>query len=307
MSKVSHELSLKVGAEVSLTDLSLSQLIQATKELFDREGVPGFVKFLVELIERQIVKDQRKCPHCGSGLLHFHSRVGRSVKSSIGEIHFKLSRYRCQSCGKTSIPVRKVLDLDAFSRKSRELEKLALQTVTDQSFRRSAKNLKDTLGLKAAASTLHRWFSNSDKDFGDLTIPRQIDFIIADGTGFRKLKDEKGSNRGEVRVVVGLDKDGKAIPFGAWTKASWKTIGKLLKTKYNPSSKLKLKPLATTLISYGEDEIEHHPQPHWSRCPEAFSLTHPEASELTQGWASLLTHPWAGGSIRRGASEQHKL
>jgi hypothetical protein len=88
MSKVSHELSLKVGAEVSLTDLSLSQLIQATKELFDREGVPGFVKFLVELIERQIVKNQRKCPHCGSGLLHFHSRVGRSVKSSIGEIHF---------------------------------------------------------------------------------------------------------------------------------------------------------------------------------------------------------------------------
>jgi hypothetical protein len=47
--------------------------------------------------------------------------------------------------------VRKVLDLDGFSRKSRELKKLALQTVTDQSFRRSAKKLKDTVGLKAAA------------------------------------------------------------------------------------------------------------------------------------------------------------
>jgi hypothetical protein len=55
MSKVSHELSLRVGAEVELADLSLSQLIKATKELFDREGLSGFVKFLVELIEWQIV------------------------------------------------------------------------------------------------------------------------------------------------------------------------------------------------------------------------------------------------------------
>jgi DNA polymerase elongation subunit (family B) len=80
-----------------------------------------------------------------------HSRVDRSGKSSVGEIRFELAWYRCQSCDKTSIPVRKVLDLVAFARKSRELEKLALETVTDQSFRRSAKNLKDTLGLKAAA------------------------------------------------------------------------------------------------------------------------------------------------------------
>jgi len=255
MSKVSQELALRIGAEIELSDLSFSQLIQATKDLFDQEGLPGLIRFLIELIEKQMVSKIRQCPHCGAQNLHCHSRVGRRVKTSIGEILLRIGRYRCQACKKTSIPLSKVLDLDAYARKSQEFEKLALETVTDQSFRRSAKSLKETLGFKTAFSTLHRWFAKSDKDFGELSIPRQLEFIIADGTGFKKTKDHRGSNRGEVKVVVGIDQEGRVIPFGAWTQASWKNIAKLLKSKYNPSSKLKLKPMAKVLLSDGEEEI----------------------------------------------------
>lgn len=45
------------------------------------------------------------------------------------------------------------------------------------------------------------------------------------------------------------------IPFGAWTIASWKDIGKLLKSKNHTSEKIKFKPIAGTLVTDGEEEL----------------------------------------------------
>jgi hypothetical protein len=145
------------------------------------------------------------------------------------------------------------LDLDPYSRKSREFEKVSLETVTNQSFRRSAKNLKDTMGFGTSHTTLHRWFTKTDAT--NMNVNKKVDFLVADGTGFKKEFDEKDSNRGEVRIVIGYNESGEVIPFGAWTRASWKDIGKFLKTKNHPSDKIKFKPIARTLVTDGEEEL----------------------------------------------------
>ncbi len=111
----------------------------------------------------------------------------------------------------------------------------------------------DTMGFSTAHTTLHRWFSKTDST--NMNTKQRVDFLVADGTGFKKDKDDKGSNRGEVRIVIGYSKTGEVIPFGAWTRASWKDIGRYLKSENHPSEKLKFKPIAGTLITDGEEEL----------------------------------------------------
>lgn len=251
------KLSLHLGSEILLKDFSFSQLIISVKKLFDTEGIPGLIKVLVTLIEDMLIRTGLECPHCQSKKLHLHGTKDRKIKTSIGEVALLLSRLRCAGCKKTFTPFNQLLDLDHYSRKSREFEKLSLETVTNQSFRRSAKNLNDTMGFSTAHTTLHRWFTKTDST--NMDVNRRVDFLIADGTGFKKEKDDNDSNRGEVRIVMGYNKNGEVIPFGAWTRASWKDIGKYIKSENHPSpDKIKFKPIAGTLITDGEEELVRH-------------------------------------------------
>ena len=250
---ISNKISMLFGSEISLKDFSFSQLITAVKHLFDTEGVPGFVKALVILIESLLIKSEVRCPHCDQEKHHKHSETARKLKTSIGEVNLILTRLLCLSCKKTFSPMAQLFDLDKYSRKSREFEKFALETVTDQSFRRSAKVINKEAGFPTAHTTLHRWFWRTDAVNMDQR--KRVDFLIADGTGFKTDKDDSGSNRGQIRVLIGYNKDGSVIPFGAWTRANWKNIGKLIKSKNHPSDKIKFKPIAETLITDGEDEI----------------------------------------------------
>lgn len=256
MSKSSNKLSLHIGSEIGLKNFSFSQLILEVKRLFDCEGIPGFVKMMVILVEGMLIKSGPECPRCNSNKLQLHGKCGKKMKTSIGCVDLVLSRMKCTVCKKTFSPMMRLFDVDPFSRKSREFEKLTLETVTNQSFRRSAKNLNDTMGFSTGHTTLHRWFTNTDVT--NMNQKMRVDDIIADGTGFKKDKDDKGSNRGEIKILIGYNKDGKVVPFGAWTRASWKDIGNLIKKKNHPSEKIKFKPIAGTLITDGEEELVRH-------------------------------------------------
>ena len=247
------KISLHIGSEISLKDFSFSQLIIEVKRLFDTEGIPGLVKVLVTLVEKLLLSGGVECPHCDGKVLHFHSKTDRNIKTSIGEVVLSLSRLKCIACLKTFVPFNQLMDLDKYSRKSREFEKLSLETVTNQSFRRSAKNLHDTLGFSTSHTTLHRWFANTDST--QIDVQRKVDCLIADGTGFKTDKDASGSTRGEIRIIMGYSKSGEVVPFGAWTRASWKDIGRFLKSENHFSEKVKFKPIAEVLVTDGEEDL----------------------------------------------------
>jgi hypothetical protein len=165
MSKVSKKLSLHIGSEISLENFSFSQLIIAVKKLFDTEGIPGFIRTLIILVETILLKSGVSCPRCNLEKNHLHGHTNRKIKTSIGIVH------------------------------------------------------------------------------------------LADGTGFKKDKDAEGSNRGQIKVIIGYNNDGSVYPFGAWTRASWQDLGNLLKRSNQSSDKIKFKPIAGTLITDGEEEL----------------------------------------------------
>lgn len=253
MSKLTNSFSLNIGSEINLKDFSFSQLIIAVKKMFDTEGIPGFIKVLITLIESLVIKSGVECPYCSGVKCYKHATSQRKIKTSIGEVNLTLSRLICLGCNKTFSPMQKLFDLDKYARKSREFEKISLETITQQSFRRASVNLKDTLGFATAHTTLHRWFQNTDATH--INVKKKVDYLIADGTGYKKHKDDTGSNRGEVRVIIGYNKDGTVIPFGAWTKAKWKDIGQYLKSANRATEKALFKPIAKTLITDGEEEL----------------------------------------------------
>ena len=147
-------------------------------------------------LEQVLIRSGIKCPHCKSNKLHRHNEKDRRIKTSIGEVVLTLRRLTCAKCKKTFVPFNQLLDLDKYSRKSREFEKLSLETVTNQSFRRSCRNLNDTMGFSTSYTTFHRWFNNTDSV--NMNVNKKVDFLVADGTGFKRAKrDEFDSNKGD--------------------------------------------------------------------------------------------------------------
>jgi len=141
MTTTTNKLSLHLKSEISLKDFSFSQLITAVKTLFDAEGIPALVKVFVVLIESLLIKSGVKCSRCQSEKHHFHSKQDRKIKTSIGEVSLVVTRLLCIGCKKTFVPFNQLLDLDRYSRKSREFEKMSRNPSAYPTF----SNLKDLL------------------------------------------------------------------------------------------------------------------------------------------------------------------
>jgi len=223
------------------------------KELFDSKGLPGFVNVFMKVIEKDLIQSGICCKHCNSDILHVHKITQRSLRTSLGIVTLDVTRFKCQSCTKTFAPLNLLLDLNPHERKSREFEKTSLETVVEQSFRRSSEHLERTLGFNTPHTTLHRWFMNGKNVV--TSVVHRVQTLIADGTGYKMKPDENGSNRGEVKVVIGLTKDGALVPFGAWTEAEWKHIGKFIKKSNHHSEKVKFRPIAEVLVTDGEEGL----------------------------------------------------
>ncbi|OFZ73351.1 MAG: hypothetical protein A2451_04410 [Bdellovibrionales bacterium RIFOXYC2_FULL_39_8] len=80
---------------------------------------------------------------------------------------------------------------------------------------------------------------------------KDLNVLLADGTGYKKfvsikkqeqknkLLEKTGqqpieeSKRGEVRIMMGIDKENNIIPIRAWTVESWKVIGRFINKANN--------------------------------------------------------------------------
>jgi hypothetical protein len=55
-----------------------------------------------------------------------------------------------------------------------------------------------------------------------------MDNLIADGIGFKKDKDEDGSNRGQIKVIIDYNNYGSVYSYSAWTRATLQDLAKKL-------------------------------------------------------------------------------
>ncbi len=131
-----------------------------------------------------------------------------------------------------------------------------MDVISEQSYRRTAKHINLNRELNLKHTTIHSWVMKSDADKIDPS-DKSVEILVADGTCYKqkpKYSDDD-SNRGEVRLAIGIDKKKKIIPYGAWTDKSWGRIGQQIKHANYPNKKIKFKPVANVLVSDGEEGL----------------------------------------------------
>jgi len=267
-------ITLKVLSAVSENGFSLDELVFQTRELFDKEGLPGFVGLILRLTDERIcmqmvqgksVHDQPTC--CMEPRYEYQGSLGRQFRTSVGKVEMRWRRLRCCNCGRTNIPLRDFLGLDRYQSKTLELEKTVTEIVSEQSYRRSSSHLGSIGSIPVPKSTAHRWVAQSDCDKLEDS-NETFDMLFADGTGYKRRPDKnaKMNNRGELRIALGVDKTGSIVPLGAFSGKSWRQIADAVK-----GSREDKKPVADMLVSDGEIGIAEsfatlcnsHQRCHW--------------------------------------------
>lgn len=225
-------ITLEIVSAVSETGFSLDELVVKTKELFEREGMPGFVGLVLDLLDEllclRLVMGTGKwkpAPCCGHGRYEQSRRDNKMFRTSIGTVHVAWRRLRCTKCGKSFVPMREFLGLERYQSKTAELERMVAEVVSEQSYRRTSRHL-DLIGeIPVPKSTAHRWVMQSECD--ELAVDgKAVGIVVADGTGYKRRPDAQKDNRGELKVVLGIGSDGTVTPVGAWSGESWEDIGK---------------------------------------------------------------------------------
>lgn len=249
-------IALEIVSAVSEMGFSLDELVMKTKELFEREGMPGFVGLVMELMDEllclRLVMGEGKWkpePCCGYGRYEQSRRDNKLFRTSIGTVHVAWRRLRCTKCGKSFVPMRDFLGLERYQSKTAELERMIAEVVSEQSYRRTSRHL-DLIGeIPIPKSTAHRWVMQSDCD--ELAVDgKAVAIVVADGTGYKRRPDAQKSNRGELKLVLGVGSDKTVVPMGAWSGVSWKDIGEEIN-----DNAVDWKKEGKILVSDGDDEL----------------------------------------------------
>lgn len=264
--------ALNLEARLSGNPFSFDELILETKALFEREGVPGFIRVLLAFIDEFVIThwyEQHGKHCCESPQFRRAGNKSKNIMTTVGRICFEWNLLRCKSCGRTHSPLKDFFELGTYQTKSAELEKMCLEVVTEDSYRKSVGKITNLTPVKFNHRTLHRWVMRTSAAEIKV-IHSDINVLMADGTKFKKYinhtkeakkknlceklnqKYEEPTNRGEVKIIMGINDKNEVIPMGAWTSESWKTIGKAIYRANNPNRRLAPVKVANILVADGE-------------------------------------------------------
>ncbi len=269
---ISKNFALNIDACLSQNPFSLDELINETQNLFEQEGIPGFLKVLIALIDKMVIEsvrgsDQKHC--CESAHLVKNGKRSKNLYTGLGNFDFEWTSLRCNNCGSCHNPLKDYLGLEKYQKLTNEFEKICMETVSKESFRKSTQTLQMHRATEFNHRTLHRWFIQTNSDEIKVT-HADLNVILADGTKFKKfvsqndlakrnylneklgLKPLEISKRGEVKILMGINTQNKIIPLGAWTDQGWKNIGNLIYRANNHNKKIAPRKIANILVADGE-------------------------------------------------------
>lgn len=230
-----NTLYIEIIGCISEKGFSLDELVVKVKELFERKAMAEVIGLLLSLVDESICMKLveggtgwKPGPCCEDCRYEFYGRKARQFRTSAGLVKTAWRRLRCQHCGKTVIPLRAFMGIELYQSKTAELERMVAEVVSEQSYRRTSRHL-DLIGeIPVPKSTAHRWVMQSDCD--ELQVDaRAVGIVVADGTGYKRRPDSAKNNRGELKVVLGVDSTGTVLPIGTWSGDSWEDIGKEIK------------------------------------------------------------------------------
>lgn len=284
---ISKNFALNLQTCLTGNSFSLDELILETQNLFETEGIPGFLRVLIALIDNMVVnsvKNSLQIDCCDFPKLIRNGKRSKKLYTGLGNLDFEWTSMRCKNCHRSHNPLKDFLGIDKYQKLTSEFEKICMETVAKESFRKSAQTLQMHRTTEFNHRTLHRWFIQTESDEIKVT-HSDLNVLLADGTGYKKfvsknkvahknklneklgLKPIEISKRGEVKIVMGINTDNEIVPLGAWTSHAWKVIGHMIYKANNQNKKLVPRKVANILVADGEvglnlglKKLTHHQQ-----------------------------------------------
>ncbi|NCB09302.1 MAG: hypothetical protein EOM73_14195, partial [Bacteroidia bacterium] len=145
-----------------------------------------------------------------------------------GEISFFWHRISCRQCGRTIVLLKEFLKLGRYQGKTHELERIVVNAVAETSYRRAVKGISEHGLLNLSHHTAHNWVIRTDCD--EIALSNRVvgsmgpTQIVADGTKFKAQAVDGEARRGDLKVAIGVNREGEVFPLGSWTGESWENI-----------------------------------------------------------------------------------
>lgn len=102
---ISKNFALNIQTCLSGNSFSIDELISETQILFEQEGIPGFLKVLVSLIDAMVVESSKchanaKC--CELPNLIRNGKRSKNLYTGLGNFEFEWTALRCKKLWKLS-------------------------------------------------------------------------------------------------------------------------------------------------------------------------------------------------------------
>ena len=225
----------KITMEMSICQaengFSLDELVKKLADAFANKAFADILKMNLQLTQEVLMhrifnnsSNQRCCP---DGHLTLNGSFERRIRTSLGEFKMDFWRVRCSKCGKTFAPLARFIGLERYQTKSNELEKLVIEAVSGNNYRRAVKDLERGGKPPVSFHTAHGWVMRSDCDeikISPQTVGSAPIQIMPDGTGFKGSGVDGQARKGDLKVVIGISQQGKIFPLASKAGATWKNI-----------------------------------------------------------------------------------
>lgn len=174
---------------------------------------------------RHVRKDDPADHFCRGRKVYRRGYRDRKIKTVFGDLDMRVRMAECLTCGSRYSPLLNALQVAPYSRKETNIEQEVTEAVIDTNYRRLIEGRSIDISLGGVHNIVVG--SDIDKAFQDNIPAEDLSGIMADGTG---VKQHKGS-KGELRTVIGISQQGRAVPLGSFANTSWSEIENVVRER----------------------------------------------------------------------------
>ncbi len=170
----------------------------------------------------------------------------RKLTTVFGKACFNIRVIECCKCGARYSPLLGALGIEKYVRKEKNFEHEVIEAVIDTNYRR----LIDGRSIDISLGGIHNLVVGSDIDkiYEDKISTDELSAIMADGTGYKRVKGAKG----ELRSVIGITKNGRVKPLGCFANTEWEQIETIVRKRIQLGKSSKL-----PFVYDGEPGLDH--------------------------------------------------
>jgi hypothetical protein len=269
-----EKITLDLQYCLSDNGFSLDELILKLSELFRNKAFNEILKLILQSFQDSLLCKMfngklPKITCCDKCYYTLNGGYNRRLRTSLGEVNMFWQRIRCKNCDNSIVLLKKYMNIDNYQTKSNELEKVIVEAVSENTYRRGVKSISDHGLIDIPHRTAQDWLIRTDCDEIELSKdvvssmgPVQI---MPDGTKFKSLPKNGKATKGDLKTVIGVNTAGDVFPLGSWANKSWESINATWK-----KNELKF-PDGSVVVCDGEpgladafvDQVEFQQRCHW--------------------------------------------